>query len=125
MSSRRRETGSLRTSAVADGLRITDGSIVPCDVLVLATGFQKMQENIRAMFGDVVAEKVGKVWGFDEDYQMRAMWRRTGQEGLWITGGSLLDSRIFSRFMTLEIKAALEGLLPDKDALPLRVAELA
>lgn len=107
---------------VADGLRMKDGSVVPCDVVVLATGFKNMQENIRIMFGDEVAEKVGKVWGFDEDYQMRAMWRRTGQEGLWITGGSLLDSRIFSRFLTLEIKAELEGMLPDRDALPLRAA---
>jgi cation diffusion facilitator CzcD-associated flavoprotein CzcO len=105
---------------VAGGLEMKDGSIVPCDTVVLATGFKNMQENIRAMFGDGVADKVGKVWGFDEDYQMRAMWRRTGQEGLWITGGALLDSRLFSRFMTLEIKAALEGILPERDALPLR-----
>jgi len=105
---------------IADGLKMKDGSVIPCDIVVLSTGFKNMQENIRIMFGDAVAEKVGKVWGFDEDYQMRAMWRRTGQEGLWITGGSLLDSRIFSRFMTLEIKADLEGLLPNRDALPLR-----
>ena len=107
---------------VADGLRMKDGSTVPCDVVVLATGFRNMQENIRIMFGDAVADKVGKVWGFDEDYQMRAMWRRTGQDGLWITGGSLLDSRIFSRFMTLEIKADLAGVLPDRDKLPLHVS---
>ena len=103
----------------ADGIKLQDGSLVPCDVVVLATGFQNMQENIRAMFGDGVAEKVGKVWGFDKDHQMRAMWRRTGQNGLWITGGALLDSRIFSRFLSLEIKADLEGLLPDREALPL------
>jgi cation diffusion facilitator CzcD-associated flavoprotein CzcO len=104
----------------AEGLKMKDGSTLPCDVVVLATGFKNMQENIRAMFGDGVADKVGKVWGFDEHHQMRAMWRRTGQEGLWITGGALLDSRLFSRFMTLEIKAELEGLLPELDALPLR-----
>lgn len=104
----------------ADGMKMADGRVVPCDVVVLATGYLNMQENIRAMFGHSVAEKVGRVWGFDGDRQMRAMWRRTGQDGLWITGGSLLDSRIFSRFMTLEIKAELEGILPDRKALPLR-----
>jgi len=103
----------------AEGLKMRDGGVVPCDAVVLATGYLNMQENIRAMFGDDVAEKVGKVWGFDDDYQMRAMWRRTGQDGLWITGGALLDSRIFSRFLSLEIKAALEGILPERDALPL------
>lgn len=110
---------------VADGLKMADGSVAPADVVVLATGFRNMQENIRGMFGDDVAEKVGKVWGFDETYQMRAMWRRTGQDGLWITGGALLDSRLFSRFMTLEIKADLEGLLPAKDELPLCKARAA
>lgn len=107
------------TRFVADGLAMKDGSVVPVDVVVLATGFKNMQENIRQIFGDEVAEKVGKVWGFDENYQMRNMWRRTGQKGLWITGGALLDSRLFSRFMTLEIKADLEGILPARDKLPL------
>ncbi|MBA2935286.1 NAD(P)/FAD-dependent oxidoreductase [Sphingomonas sp. CGMCC 1.13654] len=105
------------------GLKMNDGSVKPCDLVVLATGFKNMQENIRMMFGDDVAEKVGNVWGFDDDYQMRAMWRRTGQPGLWITGGSLLDSRIFSRFMTLEIKADLSGILPEREALPLHAAK--
>ena len=109
---------------VADGMQMRDGGIVRCDVVVLATGFLNMQENIRALFGDAVAEKVGKVWGFDADYQMRAMWRRTRQNGLWITGGALLDSRIFSRFLALEIKADLEGILPDRDALPLHAGPL-
>jgi putative flavoprotein involved in K+ transport len=110
------------TGFVAEGLELQGGDVVRADLVVLATGFQNMQENVRRMFGDPVAEKIGKVWGFDEDYQMRAMWRRTGQEGLWITGGALLDSRLFSRFMSLEIKADLEGILPAKDALPMRRA---
>jgi cation diffusion facilitator CzcD-associated flavoprotein CzcO len=109
-------------SFTKNGLRMKDGSVVPCDVVVLATGFKNMQENLRMIFGDAIAGKVGEVWGFDENYQMRGMWRRTGQEGLWITGGAILDSRIFSRFMALEIKAELEGILPAKDALPLQAA---
>jgi hypothetical protein len=105
-----------------NAVEANDGSSISCDVVVLATGFLNMQENIRALFGDAVAEKVGKIWGFDEDFQMRAMWRRTGQDGLWITGGALLDSRIFSKFMALEIKADLEGILPTRDCLPLHAA---
>lgn len=103
----------------AKGLRMASGALIPADLVVLATGFKNMQESIRPLFGDAVAEKVGPVWGFDKHSQMRGMWRRTGQEGLWITGGSLLDSRIFSRFMAIEIKAALEGLLPAPADLPL------
>jgi len=103
----------------AEGLRMKSGELIPADLVVLATGFKNMQENIRAIFGDEIAERVGPVWGFDEHHQMRGMWRRTGQEGLWITGGSLLDSRIFSRFMAIEITAALNGRLPAREKLPL------
>ncbi|MBS8224613.1 hypothetical protein [Vannielia litorea] len=103
----------------ANGMRMKDGSLIPLDLLVLATGFKNMQENIRLIFGDMVAERVGPVWGFDEHHQMRGMWRRTGQDGFWITGGSLLDSRIFSRYLAIEVKAALLGMLPARSELPL------
>ena len=107
---------------VKNGFGIKDGSIVDCDAVILATGFLNMQESIRAVLGDEIADRVGPVWGFDEYFQMRNMWRRTAQPGLWITGGSLLNSRLYSRFLALEIKAELEGLPPAKSALPLSAA---
>jgi cation diffusion facilitator CzcD-associated flavoprotein CzcO len=104
---------------VKDGLQMNDGRVVNCDAVILATGFQNMQEQIRLLLGDQVADRVGPVWGFDEHFQMRNMWRRTAQPGLWVTGGSLLDSRLYSRFLALEIKAELLGILPAKADLPL------
>jgi Pyridine nucleotide-disulphide oxidoreductase len=99
---------------VAEGLRMKDGSIIPCDLVVLATGFENMQESIRAMVGDEIADRVGKIWGFDEEYNMRNIWTRTAQEGFWVTGGAILEARLNSRFLALEIKASLEGLLPER-----------
>jgi hypothetical protein len=104
---------------VAEGLRMKDGSIIPCDVVVLATGFKNMQEGIRRLVGDDIADRVGSIWGFDEDYQMRNMWRRTAQDGFWVMGGALIDARLHSRYLAIEIKASLEGLLPDRSAMPL------
>jgi len=104
---------------VKNGLQMKDGRVVDCEAVILATGFYNMQENIRLLLGDQVADRIGPVWGFDEHYQMRNMWRRTAQSGLWITGGSLLDSRLYSRFLALEIKADLLGILPEKADLPL------
>ena len=104
---------------VAGGLRMKDGSVVPCDVVVLATGFRNMQEGIRQLVGDDVADRVGPIWGFDEDYQMRNMYRRTAQDGFWVMGGALIDARLNSRFLALEIKASLEGILPDRSEMPL------
>jgi cation diffusion facilitator CzcD-associated flavoprotein CzcO len=104
---------------VADGLRMSDGSTVSCDLVVLATGFKNMQEGIRRLVGNGIADRIGPIWGFDEDYTMRNMWRQTAQEGFWVTGGALLDARLYSRFLAVEIKAALEGILPKKSDLPL------
>lgn len=104
---------------VPQGLKMKDGSIIPADLVVQATGFENMQEGIRRLVGDEVADKVGPIWGFDEDYQMRAMWRRTAQDGFWVMGGALIDTRLNSRFLALEIKAELEGILPSRDQMPI------
>lgn len=103
---------------VPEGMRLKTGEVIPCELVVMATGFKDMQEGVRKLVGDEVADRVGPIWGFDEDDQMRAMWRRTGQENLWIMGGALIDARLHSRFLAIEIKASLEGILPAKSELP-------
>ena len=40
------------------------------------------------------------------------MWRRTGQPGLLIMGGSLQQCRPYSKYLTLQIKGDQEGLVP-------------
>jgi cation diffusion facilitator CzcD-associated flavoprotein CzcO len=104
---------------VAEGLRMKDGSIVPCDLVVLATGFETMQEGIRRMLGDEIADRVGPIWGFDDNQNLRNMWCRTAQEGFWVMGGAIVEARLFSRFLALQIKASLEGIMPEQNALPL------
>jgi cation diffusion facilitator CzcD-associated flavoprotein CzcO len=112
----RREIGLVRARDIdrftGDGLRLLDGTGIPCDVVVLATGYENQQEGIRRLLGDEVADKVGRIWGFDEDHFMRNMWRRTPQQGLWIMGGAMNESRLYSRFLALQIRADLAGLLP-------------
>ncbi len=103
---------------VAEGLRMKDGNTVPCDLVVLATGFRNMQEGVRQLVGDAIADRLGPIWGFDEDWQMRNMWRRTAQDNLWIMGGALIDARLNSRFLAIEIKAALDGVLPARSEMP-------
>lgn len=104
---------------VAGGLQMKNGDVVPADLVVLATGFEGIQHSVRTLLGDQVADKIGPAWGFDQDYVMRNMWRRTAQEGLWLMGGAIVEARLQSRFLALEIRAALEGLLPDRGAMPL------
>lgn len=104
---------------VPEGLLMKDGTIRPLDLVVLATGFRNMQEGIRDLVGDEVADKVGSIWGFDQDWQMKGMWRRTAQDGFWVMGGALIDARLNSRYLAIEIKADLLGLLPDRAEMPL------
>jgi len=49
---------------------------------------------------------VGRVWGVDDDGELRNMWRPTGQPGLWLTAGSLAQCRIYSRYLSLQIRLA-------------------
>ena len=96
---------------VPDGARLRDGTTVPAELLVLATGYKSQQEVTRRLLGDEVAQRVGPVWGF-EDGELRNMWKRTAQKGLWYTAGSLALCRIFSRYLALQIKACEVGLMP-------------
>jgi cation diffusion facilitator CzcD-associated flavoprotein CzcO len=96
---------------VAEGARLRDGSIVPAEILVLATGYKNQQDTARVYLGDAIANRIGPVWGFDDGGELRNMWRRTAQPGLWFTAGSLAQCRIFSRYLALQIKALEEGLL--------------
>ncbi|MDQ1749781.1 MAG: hypothetical protein QOE71_837 [Pseudonocardiales bacterium] len=94
-----------------DGLLLNNGEQLDCDLVVLATGYENQQELVRRLLGDEVADRVGPIWGFDENYELRNMWRRTNQPGFWVMGGNLLDSRMHSKFLALQIKADLIGVL--------------
>ncbi len=94
-----------------DGALLTDGSIVPADVIVLATGYYPQKELVRRALGEEMAERIGPVWGEDEDGELANMFKRTPQDGLWFIAGSLTQARIYSKYMALQIKALEEGLV--------------
>jgi putative flavoprotein involved in K+ transport len=94
-----------------DGAALTDGDTRPADLLVLATGYKNLQDTVRLYLGEEVAERIGPVWGFDDGGELRNMWRRTAQPGLWFTGGSLAQCRIYSRYLALQIKACETGMI--------------
>ena len=66
-----------------------------------------------------VADKVGKVWGIGSNTtndpgpwegELRNIWKPTQQDGLWFHGGNLFQSRFYSEFLALQIKARAEGI---------------
>jgi putative flavoprotein involved in K+ transport len=93
-------------------MELADGSTVQADLVVLATGYKGQDHIVEALFGKDVAARVGRIWGLDPDYhELRNMWTRTGQPGLWFTGGAFSMCRIYSRFMALQIDAIEDGRL--------------
>ena len=97
---------------VAEGARMKGGETLAADLIVLATGYKGQQHLVRKLFGEEVAERVGPIWGFGEDQELRNMYTRTAQPGLWFIAGSLAQCRINSKYLALQIKAIEEGLLP-------------
>jgi putative flavoprotein involved in K+ transport len=96
----------------AAGAKMKDGETIAADLVVLATGYKRQEELVRKLFGEAVEKRVGTIWGFGEEQELRNMYRRTGQPGLWFIAGGLAQCRIGSKHLALQIKAIEEGLLP-------------
>ena len=101
------------------GVILDDGTHLDADVIVYATGYKSMNGWIADLAGQEMADKVGKVWGLGSDTtkdpgpwegEQRNMWKPTQQESLWLHGGNLHQSRHYSQFLSLQIKARMEGI---------------
>jgi len=100
---------------VSDGARLGSGETIPADLVVLATGYKGQEHLIAKLFGEAIATRVGPIWGFGDGMELRNMFTRTRQPGLWFIAGSLAQCRIYSRPLALQIKACEVGLLEAAD----------
>ncbi|KAH7417800.1 hypothetical protein BKA64DRAFT_652899 [Cadophora sp. MPI-SDFR-AT-0126] len=91
------------------GLIFQDGETMEADEIVFATGYLNMRTQCREIFGDEVADRVKDVWGFDEEGEIRTLWRGSGHPGFWFMGGNLALCRWYSRLLALQIKSVEEG----------------
>ncbi|AMN43041.1 flavin-containing monooxygenase [Rhodoplanes sp. Z2-YC6860] len=97
---------------VKDGARMKGGETLPADLIVLATGYKGQEALVSKLFGDEIAARVGPIWGFGGGQELRNMFTRTPQPGLWFIAGSFAQCRIYSKYLGLQIKACETGLLP-------------
>ena len=95
----------------ADGALLKDGSVVPADLIVLATGYYPQMELVRRALGEAMVERIGPVWGIGPDGELSNMFKRTPQPGLWFIAGGLAQCRINSKYLALQIKAMELGKL--------------
>jgi putative flavoprotein involved in K+ transport len=101
------------------GVKLEDGTELPADLIVLATGYGSMNGWAAQLVSPEVADKVGKCWGLGSgtpkdpgpwEGELRNMWKPTQQEALWFHGGNLHQSRHYSQFLALQLKARMEGI---------------
>ena len=98
---------------------LTDGAELPADLLVYATGYGSMNNWLADLVSPEVADTVGKCWGLGSNTtkdpgpwegELRNMWKPTAQPQMWFHGGNLHQSRHYSQFLALQLKARMEGL---------------
>ena len=98
---------------------LSDGTELPADLLVYATGYGSMNGWLADLISPEVADRVGKVWGLGSDTpkdpgpwegELRNMWKPTQVPHLWFHGGNLHQSRHYSEFLALQLKARQEGI---------------
>ncbi|MBR0796946.1 NAD(P)/FAD-dependent oxidoreductase [Bradyrhizobium jicamae] len=97
---------------VPEGARLKSGETIAADLIVLATGYRPQEELVKRLFGEAMADRVGPIWGFGDGQELRNMYTRTSQPGLWFIAGSLAQCRINSQYLALQVKAIEVGLLP-------------
>lgn len=119
----------------ATGLRFSDGTTADADAIVWCTGFadKDVRDSVTSILGDDAdngnsvfgeaeknllgprdtAARVDATWGVDEEGEIRGMWKRhLHLDSYWVMGGCTQQHRWHSRTLALQIKAALEGILP-------------
>lgn len=104
----------------ASGLKFSDGSELDTDAVIWCTGFA--DANVRDTAAEIlggneeardIASRLDATWGLDAEGEIRGMWKRhLGIEKFWVMGGFTSQHRWHSRTLALQIKAALEGILP-------------
>ncbi len=102
-----------------DSVVMQDGTELPADVVVYATGYESMNGFVADLVSQEMADRVGKVWGLGSgtakdpgpwEGEERNMWKPTQQEALWFHGGNLHQSRHYSIYLSLQLKARMEGI---------------
>ncbi|USX53360.1 NAD(P)/FAD-dependent oxidoreductase [Lentzea sp. HUAS12] len=97
---------------------LADGTELEAGLVVYATGYGSMNGWVADLAGQEMADRVGKCWGLGSgttkdpgpwEGEQRNMWKPTRQPGLWFHGGNLHQSRYYSLFLALQLKARFEG----------------
>ena len=122
--------GRIKLKSPADVERLNERSVtlsdgkgnateLAADLVLFATGYGSMNGWAAELISRAVADRVGKCWGLGSDTkydpgpwvgELRNMWKPTQQPALWFHGGNLMQSRHYSLYLALQLKARMEGI---------------
>jgi putative flavoprotein involved in K+ transport len=109
------EVKSVREHSVI----LSDDNEIPADLIVCATGYLPMTAAVAKIISPEVADRIGPNWGYGSDTagdpgpwlgELRNMWKPLPYPALWFHGGNLANSRQYSLYVALQIKARMEGI---------------
>lgn len=113
------------------GLELSDGSTLDVDAIVWCTGFADKDPSVTVeiLGGKKVDESNASkdvlgphdiallrdgVWGVDKEGEVRGVWKRHLRvDRYWMHGGTTAQHRYYTKFLALQIKAEVEGILPE------------
>ncbi|KAJ6084548.1 hypothetical protein N7486_011348 [Penicillium sp. IBT 16267x] len=120
------------TELTTTGMKFSDGSVLDADAIIWCTGFADKNREVTAeIFGqrlviegdnqkdsvlgpEEIASRRDGIWGVDNEGEIRGMWKRHLRvKNYWVTGAGTSHHRYYSRPLALQIKASVEGFLPD------------
>ena len=91
-----------------DAVVLEDGTELPADLVVYATGYGSMNGWAADLIDQETADRLGKVWGLGSETtkdpgpwegEQRNMWKPTQVPHLWMHGGNLHQSRHYSLYL--------------------------
>jgi hypothetical protein len=103
-------TGFADSNVVTTATEILGGK---SDVTVANTKIDDQTGRAHVLTPGGIASHLDTTWGVDEEGEIRGMWKRHSHvESIWIMGGYTQQHWWYSRILALQIKAALQGILP-------------
>ncbi|KAH8646369.1 hypothetical protein BGZ60DRAFT_465011 [Tricladium varicosporioides] len=113
------KSGFVPVSYTTGGIELSDGSILEADAIIWCTGFKDkdVRQSITDILGDgseAIQNKMEATWGVDTEGEIRGLWRRHANvDNFWVFSGGAAQHRWYSRVIALQIKGALQRILPE------------
>ncbi|KAJ3574925.1 hypothetical protein NP233_g1442 [Leucocoprinus birnbaumii] len=97
--------------AKEESVVFSDGSEIPADDVIFATGYHPPYANLVKIFGEEMAQRGGHYWGLDDEGELRGVYRPTGHPALWYGAGGMQVVRYGSKQLAMLVKARDLGLI--------------